>query len=96
MVNEAWGWVRRRVLELLPDDCAKTSNFELINMMFMKHIMDYEVVWLLGTYIEYVWDEKIKKKKYVKISHVIGNIRLRYQANQVSKKPSLGFIANVS
>ena len=96
MVNEAWGWVRRRALSLLPEDCAITSNFELLNLIFVKHLMDYEVVWLLGTYLELVWVEKIQKKKYLKINHLIGHTRLRYQANQVSKKPSLGFIANLS
>ena len=39
MVNEAWGWVRRRALSLLPEDCAITSNFELLNLIFVEHLM---------------------------------------------------------
>ena len=81
---------------MLPEDCANTSNFEILNWTFVKNLMEYEVDWLLGTYLELVWIEKIQKKKYLKINHLIGHTRLRYQANQVSKKPSLGFIANIS
>ena len=29
MVREAWGWVRLRMLELLPEENARSSNFEL-------------------------------------------------------------------
>ena len=34
MVREAWGWVRMRMLELLPEENARCSNFEMINLMF--------------------------------------------------------------
>ena len=96
LVREAWGWMRMRLLNLLPDDCARTSNFELINLMFVKHFMDKEAVWLLGIYIELVWVEKFQKNRKVKLNHLIGHTKLKYQANQVSRKPLLGFIANIS
>ena len=96
LVREAWGWMRMRLLNLLPDDCARTSNFELINLMFVKHFMDKEAVWLLGIYIELVWVEKFQKNRKVKLNHLIGHTKLNYQANQVLRKPLLGFIANIS
>ena len=96
LVREAWGWLRLRMLELLPGECARTSNFEFISLMFEKHFFDKEVVWLIGSYVEFVWVEKLQKKRKVKINHLIGHLKLRYRMNQASHKPLLGFISNVS
>ena len=52
MVREAWGWVRMRLLGLLSEASARCSNFELINLMFEKHLMDSEAVWLVATFLE--------------------------------------------
>ena len=96
MVREGWGWVRQRLLDLLPDDCGVTSNFEFISLMFTKHTMDNEAVWLIGTYLDLIWSEKFKRRKFVKLSHVMGHVKLQYKANNFSKKPTLGFIASIS
>ena len=81
---------------MLPEDCAITSNFEFLNLMFVKHLMDNEAVWLIGTFIELVWVEKFQKKRNVKINHVIGTLKLKYKENQMSRKPLLGFIRTIS
>ena len=96
MVREAWGWVRLRLLALLPDSCSITSNFEFINLMFDKHFMDKEAVWIIGTFVEQVWIEKIKKKRKVKIEQIKGILKVKYQANQVSRRPFLNYIENIS
>ena len=93
MVREAWGWVRMRLLGLLSEESARCSNFEMINLMFEKHFMDLEAVWLVATFVEFVWLEKFMRKKIVKIEHIVGHMKMRYKANQVSRKPSLGFIS---
>jgi hypothetical protein len=96
MVREAWGWVRMRMLELLPEENARCSNFEMINLMFEQHVLDLEAVWLVATYLEFVWMEKLKRNRIVKIEHTIGHLKLRYKANQVSKRPKLGFMSLIS
>ena len=93
MVREAWGWVRMRMLELLPEDNSRCSNFELLNLMFEQHVMDWDAVWLMATYVEFVWLEKLKRNRAVKIEHIIGHLKLRYRANQVSRRPQLGFMS---
>ena len=66
MVREAWGWVRRSLLEMLSEESARCSNFEMIHLMFEMHVMDLEAVWLVATFVEYVWLEKFMCKKMVK------------------------------
>ena len=87
MVREAWGWVRLRMLELLPEENARCSDFELLNLMFEQHVLDLEAVWLMATYVEFVWFEKLKRNRTVKIEHIIRHFKLRYRANQVSRRP---------
>ena len=81
-----------RYLGLLSESSAGCSNFELINLMFEKHHMDLESVWLVVTFLEYVWLEKFVRNKFIKLEHSIGHIKLRYKANQASRKPLLGHI----
>ena len=58
--------------------------------------MDVEAVWLVATHAEFFWREKFMRKKMVKIEQMKGHIKLKYRANQVSKKPSLGYIFSIS
>ena len=82
LVREAWGWLRLRLLSLLPDDCAQTSNFEFISLMFSKHFWEKELVWLLGVYVEFVWQQRMLKKTSVKLEQLVGEIKYRYKKNQ--------------
>ena len=95
MVREAWGWVRLRLLSMLPADCAVTSNFEFLNLMFEQHVMDNEAVWLIGAFLEFVWMEKLVKHKLVKLEHLIGYVELKFKANHFAKKPVLGHIIGI-
>ena len=65
MVQEAWFWVRSRLLAMLPEACSRTSNFEFLNLMFEKNTKDLEMIWLLGSVVSYIWNEKIIRKRKV-------------------------------
>ena len=71
MVREAWGWVRMRLLNLLSRESARCSNFEVLTLMFEKDLMDMEAVWLIVTYVEYVWTEKFLHNKLVKLEQLV-------------------------
>ena len=88
--------VRRKLLTFLPVECSRTSNFEFISLMFSKDTMEDEAVWLIGTFLHYAWIEKILKKRTLRLDKFIGHARLCYRANQVAKKPLLGYIMNIS
>ena len=97
MVQEAWGWLRAKLLSLLPDGCAITSNFEFLNLMFKKDVLDNEVVWLLGGFLDFVWTEKLMKGRFVKLEILIGVLKMKYRSYLFSKKhPSLNHIFGIS
>ena len=82
MVREAWGWARQRMLSLLPDSCAATSNLELLHLMFLKHVMDKEAVWLLGVVLEFIWEEILTRRKIVKLVYLVGYTKMKYKSDQ--------------
>ena len=96
LVREAWGWLRMRLLSLLPEECSKTSNFEFISLMFSKHFMEREAVWLLGVYVEFVWQHRILKKTSLKIEHLVGQTKYRYKKSKFSRTPSLEYIFGIN
>ena len=57
--------------------------------------MDKEAVWLIGIVVEFIWTEKIMRKRKVKLEHLIGHLKLKFKANQFSKKPELGYIFGI-
>ena len=92
MVREAWFWVRQRLLGLLPASCANISNFEFLNLMFGSNIMNDEVIWMLGVWVQLVWTYVICKKKHLKIETVQSEYSLKFVSHQNSNLPVLSHI----
>ena len=61
--------------------------------MFSKHLMENEAVWLIGTFIQYAWVEKLQRKRNVAIEKFIGHVKICYR---VAKKPLLGHFMNIN
>ena len=80
---------------MLPDLFRMSSNFEFLNLMFESDIMDGEVVWLLGAYVQLVWDSVICKKKYLKLEMMKSELSMKYLTHQRSNMPNLGHIVGL-
>ena len=92
LVREAWFWVRQRLLGLLPDIFGNTSNFEFLHLMFEFSIMNNEVIWMLGVWVQLVWNTVICKKKHLKIESVQSEFSLKFVSHQNSHLPALAHI----
>ena len=90
MVREAWGWMRLRLLSLLPDECSRISNMEFVHLFFSEHPFDMEIVWLVGTFVELVWKEKMQQKRKKGIEKAIGHMKQKFKENQFS----IRYVAN--
>ena len=96
LVREAWCWVRGRVLKLLPEDMNDLSNLEITHMLFPKERMENELVWLVGTYMGWVWDEAVVKGRVLADGHVRGYMRYEYYQTLCKKMPEVGFISEIT
>ena len=90
---EAWLWVRRQLLLLLPHTIGAVgvSNEEFILMHFPKDLFETEAVWLLGNYLEVVETVAVGKGKNLKPDYLKGVLRNRLQAmkNRAVLRPNL-------
>ena len=96
LVREAWCWVRRRFLELLPDDMADLSNEEVLMMMYPKERFEDETVWLLGTYMDYVYEEAFIKGRLLTEATVRGYLKYMFYQSRTTKMPQLGYISQIT
>ena len=92
LVREAWFWVRQRLLGMFPNGHGNTSNFEFINLMFDSYMMDNEVIWILGIWVELVWNIVICKKKCLKLETTRSEFSLKLDSHRNSNLPAVGHI----
>ena len=96
LVREAWCWTRRRMLDLLPDDMMDLSNFELVHLLFPKELMERELVWVLGTYMGWVYEQAVLRGRVLTDAHVRGYMRYQYYETLVKKMPGVGYISDIT
>ena len=59
MVREGWGWLRMRLLWLMPD-CTRMSNWEFLHLVFPEDgRVEKEALWLMGQWVQLVYMESI-------------------------------------
>ena len=95
LVRESWFWIRQRLLQMFPSSHGNTSNFEFLNFMFDSSVLDNEVIWMLGIYVELVWNTVICKKKVLKLESVKSEFSLKYLTHQASSMPNLAHIVGL-
>ena len=80
---------------MLPDSHGETSNFEFLNLLFESYLMDSEIVWMLGIFVQLVWNLVLCKRKHLKLKTVQSEYLLKYESHKNSKMPILGFIVEL-
>ena len=96
LVREVWFWIRTRILTLLPNEASQTSNFEMINLMFVESAVDDEILFLIGTHVELVWKEVVCKKNALHLTYVREHMKNCFTQHNLAQKPPLSYIHDVS
>ena len=96
LVREAWCWVRRRLLDLLPDDMNDLSNIEFIMFMFPKERFEAEMIWVMGMYMGWVHEEAVIKGRKLNDANARGYLRYMYHQSRGTKMPQLGYISEIT
>ena len=77
-VAPVWGWVRARLIDFLGGGSAQCSDWELVNLLFPGSACENEAVWLVGTYVAWVWKEVyIHRKTWVRADQFFGFLRFK-------------------
>ena len=80
---------------MLPADCGVTSDFELLHLMFASNLLENEIVWLLGVYVQLVWDQVVCKKNLLNQQLVKVECAQQYLNHHASNKPDLAHIMGI-
>ena len=72
------------------------SNYELVHLTFPRELVENEVVWLLGQWLQLVYEEVEVRKRVLKDQFVRGHYRYKYFESLTMKMPQLNHINDVT
>ena len=92
LVREAWFWFRQRLLGMFPASHGNTSNFEFLHLMFDSYLMENEVIWMLGIWVELVWNSVICKKKSLSLERAKTEFSIKLANHKYTNLPAVAHI----
>ena len=84
------------MLDLLPMDMADLSSEELILLFYPKEQFEDELIWVVGNYMNYVWEEAVVKGRVLCEASVKGYLRYMYYQSRGMNMPQLGYISQIT
>ena len=89
--SQCWSWVRLKILGLC-DQGIISSNWELLNLFLPRSQFEQEIVWLIGSYVDYVWTKVLIGDSELKIEKFFGFLKFKYKksGSSLGQIPGLG------
>ena len=63
---------------------ARVDDWDLVNLLFTKSSNDSEIVWMISSYVLYVWEMIHVKKIEVKLDKFFGYLTFKYKMHQTT------------
>ena len=81
----------------LLQDMQGLSNFELLHLAFPREgQVENEVVWLLGNWVQLVYEEGVVRDRNMMDQFVRGHFRYKFLESLTMKMPQLNYIQDVT
>ena len=87
-VCNTWSWLKMQVVQV-GQTGAVIDDWDMINLLFLKSSRDSEIVWLISTYVLYVWEMVHVKKQQVKLDKFFGYLTFKYKMHQATSPEKL-------
>ena len=68
---------------------AGVDAWDLVNLLFPHSSRDTEIVWLVSSYVLYVWEMVYVKKVEVKLDKFFGFLTFKYKMHQATSPNQL-------
>ena len=85
----AWAWVRGKLVGIGGQQQQNLDDWDLLNLFFISCDYDKEIVWLISSYVLYVWENVFVRGAEVKLEKFFGFLTYKYREHQSSSKPKL-------
>ena len=63
---------------------ASVNDWDLVNLLFPNSSHDSEIVWLISSYVQYVWEMVQVKKQEVILEKFFGYLTFKYKMQQAT------------
>ena len=80
-VCNTWSWLKRQVVQLGQLNVG-VEDEEIVNLRFVSRSNEAEIVWLVSSYVLYVWEMVNNKKLEVKLDKFFGFLTFKYKMHQ--------------
>ena len=87
-VSNAWSWVQRQVVKW-GQIGAGVDDWEILNLIYADSCHGTEIVWLVSSYVLYVWETVQVMKLEVKLDKFFGFLNFKYKMHQTTSKYQL-------
>ena len=85
----AWAWMRGKVVGIGGQQQQNLTSWEILNLFFTRSNFDQEIVWLVSSYVLFVWENVFVRGAEVKLEKFFGFLTYKYREHQSSSKPKL-------
>ena len=78
-----WSWVRMKIVGLCGQG-LRSSNWELLNYILPNTQYEQGVLWLIGMYVKYAWDQCHVRNSRVLLEKFFGFLKFKYKSSDLS------------
>ena len=89
----AWSWVRGKVMQLAGQN---VTDWELLNLFLPRSDYEQEIVWLVSSYVMFLWDTVHVRSADVKLDQFFGYLSYKYRKHQAVSKVQLQHLNGIS
>ena len=74
------------LVDLVSSSVSMIGNLELITLNFSKNDGDDSCIWLIGSYMDWIWKACTSRKFRLKKEDLFGYLKFKYKADQLWSK----------
>ena len=80
-VSSTWSWLKMQVVGL-GQMGPNVADWDILNLFFPHSSRGRELIWLVSTYVLYVWETVYNKKKEVELDKFFGFLTFKFKMHQ--------------
>ena len=94
-VEQIWSWVKLKVVEYVKCSCD-IPDWDVLNLFVPASEMEFEVVWLISSYVLFIWDNIFVRSSEVKLEQFFGYLTYKYKKHQILSKHQMKHLNGIS
>ena len=94
-ISRVWCWVKSQVMKHVSKQ-QDLEDWDLLNLFLPNSDFEQELVWLMSSYVLFVWDNVFVRGAEVKLEQFFGFLTYKYRKHQAVSKVQLKHLNGIS